>query len=378
MLIEFTREYIDKIFCNEDNQETKTAWDLLNNALNNMFYHHHIVYLDRKTIENLLKSDKIENRNKRVLMWAKNKTQDLYAIKQKTKLILQLSFNEKEENKNDNKVCCLSINSIEELQQSILISENTTDGIFYKNIAQWFIEDSICDISLENISSGGSNCNLIILEKSKERRFICCIFDTDKSYLTDKNGSTLKSALAGEKNRENKEYPFVLIPLEVREKENLLPFTLYCEESNVENKIKTLITLIYGEKNSDLFKFYDIKGGIKKKKIRQENEEPSEWLSFYSSFLRKCNDNNLVDLCPEDCGKQCPECEQKAILGIGDRLQNEVSNKFFSKYTKKSAIKTDFDKIFINQEYIIEMWEEIADELFSFGCCISRSNKFNC
>ena len=373
MLIEFTDDFINQL---NKMEYLDNVWLLLNNILHNTLHYHHIVFATIQGIEMLLGSNEIDNSNKKVLGWIKNKIQDLNALKNKVKIILRLSFVSSSKKQEDNKtIYYLNVYDVDEFKESVFVTENPSDYDFYLKIAKWFLNFNNYDISISNSPSCGSNAEQVIISNNKEEKFVYCLFDSDRDSLNAKAGDTYKNAKKGANKRVNKNYPFQLDILEAREKENLFPFTQYINDTKIGKKERELLKLIQNE-SEEIQKFFDIKDGIKKKRIRDKRYQ--DWQAIYFDFIQKCEKMNLCDICncQKDSCRDCKDSDEEYIHGIGDKILQRVSDNFFEKYDKKITNIEIIDKIFGNQHYILLLWQSIADVIFSFGCCLSRSIKF--
>ena len=383
MFIEITDDLIKDLNTLEDNEIKERIWLLINDALHSVLHRHHIVFATYFAINLLMNDSNIDNSNKKVLCWMQNKMQDLNAIKQKVAIVLELSAIKCSETirVNGKSRYVININDLEEFKESVLITENTSDYDFYLGIFNWYNDNSICALSISNLPSNGSNADKIILSSNNEKKFVGCIFDSDKDYQRAKIGGTIKKAKEAENKRKFKFLPFELHELPVREKENIFPFREYEQESNIEEKTKKMISALLNRNNEDLMRYFDIKDGIKHKTIKNKSND-DVWKSIYESFIEQCNKEGLClseNTCKSCRKPQCTECkkgETKYIAGIGDKLLETVSKNFFQKYPKKIQDLSKLNSIFFNQKYILEEWEIISKILFNFGCSISRSINF--
>ncbi len=385
MVIEFTNEFIDTLINSSSEDEKIRGWSLINDALHSVLHYHHIVYTTIQSIDILLKHGKTDNSNKHILRWMKNYIQNLNSIKNKVQIIIEPTFNiscikDKADNSKPTKFV-INIMDLDEFKESVLISENATDFEFYKYIYHWFNGNSFYDLSISNIPSNGANADAIIISCNQEKKFSLCIVDSDKDFEKGPFGNTYHNAADGDRKRANQNIPFHLHPLKVREKENLFPFNEYLKVENMEKKTQKLVSLLASEQNQELLRYYDMKDGIKKKKMNSKKLD-ARWGTLYMPFIEKCKvkglceeDNPCVDCEIESC-KGCKNEDSKYIWGIGDKLLAAASEDFFKRYPKKINNMTEIDNIFNNQKFIIDMWDEIAKLLFSFGCSISRSIKF--
>lgn len=383
MLIEFTDDFLEALELESTGKRDKAIL-LINDALHKMLHRSHIVFVSAIGVKSLLNNDSIDLSNKRILCWIREKALDLNAIKNKSKIIVQLTFGSS---------CSfgdvltrrlywkINVNDLDEFKESVLITENATDYDFYYNIANWYFCSSFFELHLKNIASNGANADTTILTRDKEKDFSCCIFDSDKDFQDAADGATLKNAQEGEKNRTNKFLPFFLYALPVREKENIFPYKEYLKISNIQEETKKLIDLLIKETDKELLSFFDLKDGIKLKKIR-EGKSIKKWYNLYWSFIEKCarlgvcKSNIICESCGKDTCKKCNNRDNKYIAGIGDKLLSSASNIFFKEKSKKFLVSSELDNIFNNQKFILDIWQSISDLLFDFGCSISRSINF--
>lgn len=385
MLIELTDDFICLLRSVDSEYEKNKALLLIDNLLQQVILHHHVVFASTFSIDILQKEEKISYFGRLVLAWMKKKILDLNSIKQETRIVAELAFGKStffSENNNTRRVHYLiNVFDLDEIKESVLITENMLDYNFYLNIAKWIRSSTFYDFYLKNIASNGANADKTILTRDKEKDFSCCIFDSDKDFKEAANGSTLKNAINGEKQRVNKYIPFYIYALPAREKENIFPFNEYLVESNIEPTTRELISLLSDQIDEELQSYYDLKDGIKYKKLKDCNHKP-RWEELYVPFIRECIDKKICDhecackSCEQETCIACSYADKKYIPGIGDKLLAVAAEKFFDRYPTKSAICTIIDEIFLNQKFILNIWQAISDLLFNFGCCISGSINF--
>lgn len=385
MLIELTDDFVDRLYSLDNERDKDKALILIDNALSQVHLHHHIVFMSLKSIRELKCEDKIGHYCKRVLQWMENNIKDLYAIRQKVDLIVELTFCKTTCSSvisSKKSTYSININDLDEFKESILITENATDYDFYLGVFNWIDGNNFYSTQLKNIPSYGANADKTIISNDTDKEFICCIFDSDKSFNEDANGSTLKNAINGDKQRTNRCFPFYLYALPVKEKENLFPYSEYLYGPNIELNTKNLINLLVKETNEELLRFFDLKDGIKHKKLNNRNNN-EKWRTLYLPFINKCKTNGVCAsnckciICSKQTCKGCKNEDKKYIAGIGDKLLEGASKKFFNDPCLKFDNSTNPDSIFGNQKFILDIWKEIAHLLLNFGCSISRSINFN-
>lgn len=383
MLIELTDDFVDGLYSLEDEQDKAKAFSLVENALNQVRYHHHIVVMSLQSIKTLKNDGRLGHNCKQIIQWMENNIQNLNSIRQQIDLIVELTFckttcfsviNSKKS------TYSININDLDEFKESILITENATDYDFYLGVFNWIDGNNFYSTQLKNIPSYGANADKTIISNDTDKEFICCIFDSDKSFNEDANGSTLKNAINGDKQRTNRCFPFYLYALPVKEKENLFPYSEYLYGPNIELNTKNLINLLVKETNEELLRFFDLKDGIKYKRLNKNNKK---WRALYLPFINKCITNGvcastcICSGCKKGSCKDCSNADKKYIAGIGDKLLEGASKKFFNDIRLKFDNSTKHDSIFGNQKFILDIWKEIAHLLLNFGCSISRSINFN-
>lgn len=120
-----------------------------------------------------------------------------------------------------------------ELSPCYILSENLQDADFYISMlynAKHF--DSLPFLSDVNhsfeVDNGGGNTTNIVLERRiNEKKILLCIVDSDKKFETDDYSGTSGSCFSTWNSLKEKNKIADLYILYVREKENLIPFSLY-------------------------------------------------------------------------------------------------------------------------------------------------------
>lgn len=383
MIIELTKEFIDELTAETDESKQRKAITIINSAFYHMYHHHHIVCCSSESVDILLRFlDGMSGFEvKASLTWIKNNILDVFALREKASFVIILSFGKTqiiEETKTERtiKKYYISIFDTEEIKESTLMCENKSDYDFYRSIFRWDTSPG-CDSFLENRPFGGGGGEAI-KPTYEEKRAVLVIVDSDKDFSEGKIGSTAK----GVRDKLKEINKSIVFPIEayspdVREKENLF---LYDEYSSLESdsKTKNVLNLLSKESNEEILRFFDIKDGIKRKKLKDE-----QWVEKYKLFLDDCINNDAIielkecDGCEDDCcAKKCNHKEENYIRGIGGDLLERAAGVFFEKSTKKPFLETDLHKLFRNQRFIIDEWETISEKIFSYGCCIKSEEKF--
>lgn len=135
-----------------------------------------------------------------------------------------------------------------ELSPCYILSENLQDADFYISMlynAKYFGSfPCLADVnhSFEVDNGGGNNTNIVLERRIKEKKILLCIVDSDKRCETDDYSGTSGSCIKTWNLMKEKNKIADLYILYVREKENLIPFSLY-KQYNQFSRNQTILHL---------------------------------------------------------------------------------------------------------------------------------------
>lgn len=382
MIIELTKEFVGEVLKETDELKKEKAIVVMNSAFSHMYHHHHVVCCNVGDVDELLKLRGLGIEAQLSLNWIKRKILDVNALKAKASCIVRPGYDDNQVVQVDGKeIFIVNVLKVDEIKESVIMCENESDARFYLNVFNWLNESAISSVSLSNVPYGGGGGEAI-LSVGKENKAIFVVADSDKDYNSASYGSTYKGVK--EKVKEVKKtavFPIELYAPNVREKENLFPYLQYKSAPSISGPKKKVLELLGEEMNEEILRFFDIKDGIKRKKLKD-----ATWKGKYDFFLQKCidakiiNDISTCSGCVDDCdAKGCEHKKEELLPGIkkekGDILES-VSKDFFKNSTKKTISDTDLDKFLGNQGFIIDEWASVADKMSSYGCCIKEGERF--
>lgn len=261
-----------------------------------------------------------------------------------------------------------------------LLTENESDANLFKNIFNQISTKKKLStnytIKFDNDSYHGSNASSKIKSLAENDQMMLAFVDTDCDFEGDSCKSTYTGANTSYKKFKDSKIIHLHAP-NVREKENLIPPNMYLAVMNEESKLLKILKehfLI----DENIIKYFDIKDGIKYKKVRG-----SKWYETYKDLINKCRDEGIFDTPPKGCEK---EDEYTCIKGIGANACDVVNrvildrsvhidtaiNKNSIAKSKKEEIERCRENIFQDlPDYLMREWEDIFGLLFSWGCCLS-------
>lgn len=180
------------------------------------------------------------------------------------------------------------------LRETILITENLDDALFYLEIGEIYKESNSMfkqlKLTSQNLAGGGDNTHQTFTESSKSLQPLLCILDSDKIHPRQSEvGETAKKVLHAKKQLNGIETTLIR-PLPVRAIENLMP-TSVLKEIKEEGHY---LGLVFEEENKKFKKYVKCKDfkGIHGKFITLEDLEKklcvcSKQGFFWSEFYEK-------------------------------------------------------------------------------------------
>lgn len=331
----------------------------------------HIVFAKREVLKFLVTCNLLSEISRRVYQKIYNELPTLFYLKKihfSVEVVLDdvLELIERDNSKII-RACVKYFSDFSILTETILLSENHDDLIFYKRLASAYIKwNDIGNICIRyDARSGGGHTTARDFEnlQSSRQRFCLCILDSDKKTPNLDRGDTAKSVL---KINDSKQPLCDIYILNVREIENLIPSSVYREVYVDDVNKLTAINFIETIDNSpynEIRKYLDIKEGLKLYKIlieEPQKEFRKYWLSFAQSFRDKlpsecytCLDN---EVCSQGCSKKC-QCY--ITFGFGNNIVKKVEDKYLNKDIS----------IFISDN-VRDEWEKLGS-VITFWCCAS-------
>lgn len=351
---------------------------IINALFDSMMKNKHIVYCNRDGLAMIRDNQCFSPYIREYVRWVLKEYVQIYSCKSlvKTRVLVKNGIDHVEYSEGLISVplsCFFSVN------ESKLLTEHESDAKFYLNIARFIKEkkklSNYYGVCFENDSYHGANgpAKLEQLAEATTKKLVLCIVDSDKEYPQGSKGATF-IGINNKYKKIKKRLPIELFALKVREKENLIPATIYCNFSDCE-----LISLIASEFPDDevIADFFDIKDGIKYKKLVNED---SRWTGAYGDLLTECIVRNpLPDQIEEE------DFDKVYLSGIGDKLCDRVATALFSngdatwkdEFSFPSAqiekIETEIPQMLgFLPKNVLSHWEELFSIIFAWGCCVSK------
>ena len=332
----------------------------------------HLVFGKREVLKFLATCDLLSNTSRAVYSKLYNDFPTSFSYISKIPFLVEVVLDDVLEllERENSKVIRASVKYFSDLSiltETVLLSENHDDLIFYKRLASAYIKwNDIGDIYIRyDPRSGGGHTTVRDFQtlQSSNQRFCLCILDSDKKTPNLSVGDTAKSVL--KINDCNQPLCDVFV-LQVREIENLIPSSVYREvfgaDINKLNAIK-IIESIDNSSYSEIRNYLDMKKGLKLHKVL--TEEPQKefrkyWLSFAQSFREELSSNCCACLDNEVCLQGSFEiCQCYITFGFGDNIVRKVEEKYLNK-----------DLSPVISDIVRAEWERLGATI-TFWCCAS-------
>lgn len=365
----------------------------LNSLLRSFALKQHIVFAELEIIEYLIECTLIDEINKKALLWLIQKYYSigLFAKGAEVKVVAYKKDTEKNIFLKDN-TYFVQIEMFINVSCTQLLAENDRDADFFIDIAN---EINSKVLKYDNIAIeycgrafNGGNVETVVNEVTRKFNFSLCIADSDKDYKEAKDGETLgKAKVVIKQKRENN--VIELLPLMVREKENLFSPLFYMRRLNCSEGILNLLNERI--ENEELLRFFDIKEGFTAKKIRKATPQ---WHCLYDEFLCECEKRKLLNCRIEEIGEK--DEDFKVLSGLPDKATEKVQSYFFhedisAKIKKMELIETvpieavekERENIVLSKEiyerlpsYLQKDWFEIGKIIYQWCCRVSDEEMF--
>ncbi|MGE0977847.1 hypothetical protein [Bacillus cereus] len=394
MLIQIDDTVTEHIESNKQNLN----WDSLEiRALNNIakaFQEgYHIVSASLEALEILAKLDLLEYNSQRTYHYLLNKFTFLPAYEENVSSYILVKSNDFDFHRNEEhpdkvifEVPLNRYSSFKPLFPTTLLSENYSDCEFYNRIANKYISENKAKINVNlnfNLLSGGGSQSYIVYEREINKgSMILAIGDNDKSYPTDHEGETL-TQLKNVHSKYYKDNAVELYGLNVREKENLIPPSMYrmCCNGSAKDVLKKLEQIEELTEHQSKLMYLDIKEGIKAKNIKDEQYKEYYRELFEVVDLISCSLDEVYEKKDEDI----------LMIGIGKKLDAFIKDVFeggleANLEDKKKIAQTEGipdyvikkleedilkKKNLINNlpDYLKNEWKDLSHKIISWGCC---------
>lgn len=246
------------------------------------------------------------------------------------------------------------------VQKTVLLCENTSDGKIYTIFSKEFLKykNSNLKVKLKIENGGGNTTAPTFKSKIDQNEDLClCILDSDKKYPGDSSLGETSQRVKRETSRSlTPKNDFIIIE-EARELENILPegfyYKKYSEDVNKEpifNKLDSLRSI-----DKRLIFFLDMKKGLKHYDIRKFTE-----LSCITHDRITYNSEPICST-EEYCRKR-DDCNCRIIEGFGNNILSDFI-KFYNNSHQEIELIINSSDI-----YFKKIWLYISKLIFSWGC----------
>lgn len=267
-----------------------------------------------------------------------------------------------------------------------LLCEDASDYDFYIKLGKKYIKENreISGIDLAfNFANGGGINSYRVLEMGiiNMGNPVLAIADSDKKYPCSSNGQTLKQLLKIENQYKNKSILRVY-PLPVREKENLIPPSLYligCEHT-YKSQLEKL--LLIEKEYSEKLLYFNIKDGYKVKHFKDER-----FYEYYRNVFTEVEDLIACSIDDLDVKKDENEVVVNGLNSIVEQFTYSfLDNGIEERLQKKRGLQNPTPQVlniikeleetlelkgdlFNNlPEYIRDIIIELCQKMLSWGC----------
>lgn len=219
------------------------------------------------------------------------------------------------------------------LARCFLICENLVDtNIFVKFSRAYAFSKrllSLCTLTFEEVSGGGSQIADVFAEKIHYNSPVLCIIDSDKIHPNDSSSDILKKL----KKVPRRDFQ-TIEELPARELENVIPFNYYLENADPSKKdMLRFIEFCMINSKYDFYYHIDMKKGVSKKMLNKLPDKfKDEFLKLIKDYCSKDIDISYCDKCTEKCSELCTVIEgfgDNILFTIRDGLNYESPQKIF-------------------------------------------------
>ncbi len=337
----------------------------------------HIVYSDIKNLIKIKNIEKLGARTRQYVGWIIKEYAQIYSCKSIITKYLSVSTKYKKISEKED-YFEVPLEYVLDIGETKLLTENESDAKFYQQLSKYRYKqkqlNGIFDVCFENDSYHGANGVSKIEQLAEGNKIVLCVADTDMDFPGDAKKSTFKG-VNGAIKKAKQRIATDLLDFPVREKENLFPAMVYSKFTDVP--IIRVISEKYPEDEA-INNFFDIKDGIKYKKVLNPQEK---WKKYYNALMSDCEKENICNKnLGEDDGDKC------YISGIGEKICDNVAEVLFTgniKQTREAFNMNDeeatsicgkrYELLSEMPDFVKENWKVIAKSLFNWGCCINIS-----
>lgn len=267
---------------------------------------------------------------------------------------------------------------------TVLLGENLDDCEFYKLLALYYekkhkIAGFWCHCETEN-GGGSTTYQAYTNTVSNNNKFCLCIVDSDMHYVGKQvaKGQTFNALNRADKKikRQGNGIFCSLLPLQVMEVENLIPYTLleqiFSSEPACKDGLIILKSMVdtFPQDESNPVLFYDFKNGLRVKDCAKCVH--TDLANYWRKIFDLINDGIVTpyDSYDEESFGALGEKEQEACIKKG--LQGKgILAKSISYIVKNYSAPGHIESLPID-EYLVTIWEKIGIAIFSWTCAAPR------
>ena len=374
MLIVLEDDVFDEI------ENAKSSYDdviqAVDRLFDGMYMGKHLVFTKLNNLNKIKNNSLFSPRTIDFTQWISRKYSQIYSCKDLVEAYISVSTKYKKVARNKTKNFIeVPIKFVIDISATKLLTENESDAKFYEMLAKYVFNKKgkgYCTFKYEKESYHGGNGFDTIVQVAENDGFALILVDSDMDYPEGKHGTTYKKVNEAYKNIKDK-IPVEMVVLPVREKENLIPASIY-------NRISDCgLVKVISDKFSDnevITNFFDIKDGVKYKKI---NNHTAKWEEYYGELLSECKKQHVCN------AEETDNMDKYFVSGIGGKLCDVIATLLFEEKTDISGnnqlncYSDEQVNEFLNNrdaileslpEFIFNNWEYLANKIFSWGCCI--------
>lgn len=346
-------------------QEAEKYKDSIEYLLDSFYRGKHIIDFENSILleDNLIPLFEENTNIRKAIEYYKVQRQNISALRTQVQQYVEVGLDEYGISlENESRVVKINISYFDrELEQCWLLSENLSDCEFYLSMVynakhfghypELFKDEVRLSFEIDNGSGYGTSESLE--RRINSKKVVLCIVDSDKKNKDDKISGTSGQVLSTW--QQLKESPTVsdLYILNVREKENLIPPSLYLEYSEFSSKKKDTL--------SHLKSF--------------EKTEKAEYLAFV-----KLSDKNKSMRYDKNSEVKDELLLTNSMKSIGKKALTQFAKNRL--YTKEFSLLIDVTYV-VQDENLIDLFKEIPDylvadynnlikKIYTFTCSLSK------
>ena len=330
------------------NWKSKTEFiTVIEGLMCSFLYGQNYILAERKTFKSIYSTKNLFSLNvKKCISKILNEYATIGNIKNKLSFVMLVYFEKiEEETYKPENIIEISIEKLVKntINKAVLLTESKSDstiyeysGMLYSRI-NGYPKQIAPDIALEKKSGFGENIDKEFeTELVNNKRWCLCICDSDKKHSKSSNSRKVNLCTKA-KNSENVIGYFY--PLECREVENFIPFTILKQLSNANSICGFQQYEERVQQYSDIHKYADLKKGYSRLKFMntdEKNEDKIIWEKYEKMEAKgpvKSKCNQIKDNCEENpcCNILVPKFGDclidKAVKFFENKLKNTVDKK---------------------------------------------------